>query len=71
MDEGARRRELGVVAVVRCLGCGTAYPKPNGGGTFRENPGCPECGYVGWVAVTREDDELLHSAAGQPQRRSA
>jgi hypothetical protein len=34
---------------VRCLGCGVAYVKPTGGGTVSANPGCPECGYVGWV----------------------
>jgi hypothetical protein len=33
---------------VCCLDCGTAYAKPSGGGTLSTNPGCPECGYVGW-----------------------
>ena len=34
---------------VRCLGCSASYVKPAGGGTVSANPGCPECGYVGWV----------------------
>jgi hypothetical protein len=34
---------------VRCLGCSALYVKPVGGGTVSENPGCPECEYVGWV----------------------
>lgn len=36
---------------VECLECGAVYAKPAGGGTVRENPGCPECGYVGWVTA--------------------
>ena len=34
---------------VRCLNCSASYVKPAGGGTVSANPGCPECGYVGWV----------------------
>ena len=48
-DEGP---SLTVLASVRCLECGAVYAKPADGGTVRENPGCPECGYVGWAAVT-------------------
>jgi hypothetical protein len=36
---------------VTCLECGTTYPKPTKGGTTARNPGCPECGYVGWLEV--------------------
>jgi hypothetical protein len=36
---------------VRCLECGTTYVKPADGGTVHENPGCPKCGYVGWIAA--------------------
>lgn len=37
---------------VRCLECGTKYVKPSGGGTVvQRNPGCPRCGYVGWIAA--------------------
>ena len=70
MGDQARRREFAIVDVVRCLGCGAQYPKPNGGGTARANPGCPACGYLGWVGVT-PDAESLHSAADQRRRRSA
>jgi predicted nucleic acid-binding Zn-ribbon protein len=34
---------------VRCLGCGSVYEKPLGEGTAADNPGCPKCGYVGWI----------------------
>ena len=44
-------QELRLVESVRCLECGAVYAKPAGGGTVQANPGCPECGYVGWVAV--------------------
>ena len=40
---------LTVLESVRCLECGAVYSKPTDGGTVRENPGCPDCGYVGWV----------------------
>ncbi len=34
---------------VRCLDCRTLYVKPAQGGTLQRNPGCPVCGYLGWV----------------------
>ena len=40
------------------------------GGTVRENPGCPECGYVGWVvAAPAEFSELwtLRRPGADPQ----
>lgn len=43
---------LHALLTVRCLGCGTLYAKPDGGGTIEANPGCPRCGYVGWLAET-------------------
>jgi hypothetical protein len=54
---------LTVVASVRCLECGAVYAKPAGGGTVRQNPGCPECGYVGWIDV-----EPPFSEEWQPHR---
>jgi predicted nucleic acid-binding Zn-ribbon protein len=36
---------------VTCLECGTMYPKPASGTTTARNPGCPNCGYVGWLEV--------------------
>jgi predicted nucleic acid-binding Zn-ribbon protein len=61
---------LSVLERVRCLECGAVYSKPAGGGTVRENPGCPECGYVGWIIARTpaEEEPLRHrSAAGQRQ----
>ena len=37
---------------VRCLECGTKYVKPADGGLVKQNPGCPRCGYVGWIDTT-------------------
>ena len=61
---------------VRCLKCSTAYVKPTGGGTVSANPGCPECGYVGWVRLTPPPQVTPGAArtrsVGDPQhRRSA
>jgi predicted RNA-binding Zn-ribbon protein involved in translation (DUF1610 family) len=36
---------------VRCLECGSTYVKRCGGNTLRRNPGCPQCGYVGWISA--------------------
>jgi len=47
-----RDRPFTVVSSVGCLECGAVYAKPAGGGTARDNPGCPECGYVGWLTVS-------------------
>jgi hypothetical protein len=51
-EPGDEAPRLTVVESVRCLECGAVYAKPRGGGTLRENPGCPECGYVGWMATS-------------------
>jgi hypothetical protein len=69
-DEGP---QLTVVESVRCLECGAVYAKPRAGGTVRENPGCPECGYVGWMAtsplpVTKESPPRRSAAGRQPHR---
>ena len=49
--------DLTVIETVRCLDCGATYSKPSGGGTVRQNPGCPECGYVGWVSLSVAAEE--------------
>ena len=51
MEGKAQGPALAVYESVRCLECGTVYAKPSRGGTARLNPGCPECGYVGWLSV--------------------
>jgi hypothetical protein len=50
-DSGGEAPTLTVLESVRCLECGAVYAKPSGGGTVQENPGCPDCGYVGWVGA--------------------
>lgn len=66
--------QLAVVESVRCLDCGAVYAKPQGGGTVKENPGCPECGYVGWMTATSpavsEDWPPRRSAAGPQPHQS-
>ena len=69
-DESPR---LSLLENVRCLECGAVYTKPADGGTVRENPGCPECGYVGWVTAVdarafSEARLLRHSGADRPQQ---
>jgi predicted nucleic acid-binding Zn-ribbon protein len=67
---------LQLLSSVRCLACGTVYPKPSSLGTAESNPGCPRCGYVGWVPADKdEDDEVMEgprlsrSFADLPLRR--
>jgi transposase-like protein len=71
VDDGADARPLSRIERVRCLGCGSVYVKPTGGGTVSANPGCPECGYVGWVLETTPftRDALQHRSVGDPLRR--
>jgi hypothetical protein len=62
----------GLVAVerVRCLDCGTSYLKPCGGTITRRNPGCPRCGYVGWIsALVPADEETESRQQRTPARR--
>jgi hypothetical protein len=56
---------------VRCLGCSAVYSKPSGGGTATANPGCPECGYVGWVktAAPITEPSLQRRSDADPLRR--
>ena len=67
-----RNERQSTIETVRCLSCGAAYAKPSSGGTVRANPGCPECGYVGWVlasSLTRL--ERRRYAEDRPRRQSA
>ena len=70
-------RPTAVVAVC-CLDCGKTYGKPTGGGTLSTNPGCPHCGYVGWLPESVRTDVWLTRAmprgrfgGDRRQRRSA
>jgi hypothetical protein len=71
MDAIARvTRSLAVFDSVRCLECGEVYSKPIAGGTVQKNPGCPLCGYVGWIPLTRPPEYVpLRSVAGPPPPR--
>jgi hypothetical protein len=66
-------RPLSRINRVRCLGCGIVYVKPSGGGTVSANPGCPDCGYVGWVLETspvKRDALQIRSVADRLRRRT-
>jgi phage FluMu protein Com len=73
-NSGDEAPNLTVLRSVRCLECGAVYAKPSGGGTVQQNPGCPECGYVGWVPETmksfNESWPQHHSGAGRLPHRS-
>jgi hypothetical protein len=66
------RADLVQLDRVRCLECSRTYVKPADGGTVHENPGCPRCGYVGWVPATLPSpDELRRSGEDpRPPRRA-
>jgi phage FluMu protein Com len=66
-------RPLAVLETVRCLECGDIYAKPVAGGTVRMNPGCPSCGYVGWIPLSlpREPSWLRRSDADPTPLRPA
>jgi DNA-directed RNA polymerase subunit RPC12/RpoP len=69
--EGKTGEKRAKLEQVRCLECGASYEKPNNGGTVRENPGCPECGYLGWARGDGSVSELQprRFAAGRPRHR--
>jgi hypothetical protein len=61
-------RSLVVLEGVRCLDCGVTYSKPAFGGTVEKNPGCPGCGYVGWIPI-RPGTPLGRSGIGVVRSR--
>jgi hypothetical protein len=34
-------------------------------GTAESNPGCPRCGYVGWVPAEQDEDDEIMEGSGQ------
>ena len=56
---GVGERTLTVLQSVRCLECASIYTKPAGGGTAATNPGCPECGYLGWSPLNAQETWML------------
>jgi hypothetical protein len=70
MEEATQMlRSLVVFENVRCLECGDVYSKPATGDTVRQNPGCPTCGYIGWIPIRLPPERASrhHSAAGRPR----
>ena len=44
--------ESGGTGGVRCLECGAVYDKPAGVYSEDASLGCPDCGYLGWLAAS-------------------
>ena len=59
---------LQVIESVRCLSCGALYSKLAAGGTAATNPGCPDCGYLGWRSLNDEALPLQSRFAADPLR---
>ena len=53
---------------VRCLDCSTSYTKPADGGTVHENPGCPRCGYLGWIGTELPTGPAAPGRSGADRR---
>jgi hypothetical protein len=73
VNDSGETRPLSRIERVRCLNCSASYIKPAGGGTVSANPGCPECGYVGWVlerVPVIEDGEQNRFFGGRLRRRT-
>ena len=67
----AASKPFAVLESVRCLECSEIYSKPLAGGTVEKNPGCPNCGYVGWISLTVPAESQRRFAAGRRPRRAA
>jgi hypothetical protein len=63
MEAAATLRSLALLESVRCLECGDVYSKPVAGGTVQQNPGCPTCGYVGWIPISLPREALSRFGA--------
>jgi hypothetical protein len=59
---------LRLIETVHCLSCSAVYAKPRRGGTTETNPGCPECGYLGWSSFSEERRPERLRSFGDPQR---
>ena len=69
-DTALARSHLALLQTVRCLECGEVYSKPVEGGTVSQNPGCPSCGYVGWLSLSLPAPRRSaagHGAAGHSE----
>ena len=68
MEASRNLAHLAVLETVRCLECSEVYSKPIAGGTVQKNPGCPECGYVGWIPVSLPAEPEDSSRFGEDLR---
>jgi hypothetical protein len=57
-----------LIETVHCLACGVTYAKPRLGGTAATNPGCPECGYLGWSSFKPEEEPGRPRSFADPLR---
>jgi hypothetical protein len=73
MERESKAVRLYALDRVRCLECAATYGRPRGGGTVQENPGCPRCGYLGWISVAIAPGERAprRSAEDRRQRQPA
>lgn len=74
MDAAVRAlTRLRALESVCCLECGEIYSKPAGGGTVQKNPGCPECGYIGWIPLSLPAEPRVtpRPGEGRPRHRFA
>jgi hypothetical protein len=70
VDAPVHLASLAVFETVCCLECSAVYSKPIAGGTVRKNPGCPDCGYVGWIPLTLPAErQEPHRSSGDLQLR--
>lgn len=59
---------------VRCLECGAVFDKPAGVQSEDAIPGCPDCGYHGWLAASvpfRTADAPIRFVLGRLRPRPA
>jgi len=69
-EDAQQPPKLELLHTVSCLSCGAIYSKPLRGGTVTANPGCPDCGYVGWLTTSSATAlALRHRFAVDPRRR--
>jgi hypothetical protein len=68
MEAAAPFPSLLVLENVRCLGCSEVYSKPMGGGTVLKNPGCPSCGYLGWIPVSLPLEQRARRRSAEGRR---
>ncbi|MBV8065870.1 MAG: hypothetical protein JOY72_09055 [Actinobacteria bacterium] len=57
-----------LLITVRCLECGASYGKPQSGSIADTNPGCPVCGYVGWIPTAAPRRAGAAVVVGRPAR---